>query len=81
MIGKKNGNIQNFAIYGGIKLVSHTIKIWKRVIKQTLRKETRVTDNQFWFYDWKVNSKRDLLTTSSDEAITDGYKTIYLLFY
>jgi hypothetical protein len=73
--------MQNFAIYEGIKLASHTIKIWKRVIKQTLRKETRVTDNQFWFYDWKVNSKRDLLTTSSDEAITDGYKTIYLLFY
>ena len=80
MIGKK-GNIQNFEIYGGFKLVSHTIKIWKRVIKQRLRKETRVTDNQFWFYAWKANSKSNLLTTSSDEAITDGYKTIYLLFY
>jgi len=29
--------------------MSHTMKLWERVIERQLRKETRVTDNQFGF--------------------------------
>jgi len=29
--------------------MSHTMKLWERVIERRLRKETRVTDNQFGF--------------------------------
>ena len=30
-------------------LMSHTMKLWERVIERRLRKETQVTENQFGF--------------------------------
>jgi len=48
-IYKNKGDIQSYANYSGIKLMSHTMKLWERVIERRLRKETRVTDNQFGF--------------------------------
>ena len=36
-------------IYKGIKLVSHTMKLWERIIEHRLRKETHVLENQFGF--------------------------------
>ncbi|KAH1257526.1 Transposon TX1 uncharacterized protein [Glycine max] len=46
-IYKNKGDIQNCANYRGIKLMSHTMKLWERVIERRLRKETQVTENQF----------------------------------
>jgi len=48
-IYKNKEDIQSCANYRGIKLMSHTMKLWKKVIEQRIRKETRVTDNQFGF--------------------------------
>ena len=48
-IYKNKWDIKNCANYRGIKLMSHTIKLWERVIERRLRNETRVTDNQFGF--------------------------------
>uniref|UniRef100_R7WB00 beta-aspartyl-peptidase n=1 Tax=Aegilops tauschii TaxID=37682 RepID=R7WB00_AEGTA len=36
-------------IYRGIKLMSHTMKLWERVIEHRLRRMTSVTKNQFGF--------------------------------
>ena len=44
-IYKNKGDIQNYANYRGIKLMSHTMKLWETVIERRLRKETRVMDN------------------------------------
>ncbi|KAD6795909.1 hypothetical protein E3N88_06805 [Mikania micrantha] len=41
----KTGNMPN----QGIKLLSHTMKLWERVIETRLRRETQVTANQFGF--------------------------------
>ena len=48
-IYKNKGDIQHCANYRGIKLMSHTMKLWEKVIERRLRKETHVTDNQFGF--------------------------------
>ncbi|KAL5579384.1 hypothetical protein UlMin_011826 [Ulmus minor] len=48
-IYKNKGNIQNCSNYRGIKLMSHTMKLWERAIKQRLRSLTTVSDNQFGF--------------------------------
>jgi hypothetical protein len=42
-IYKNKGDIQHCANYRGIKLMSHTMKLWERVIERRLRKETHVT--------------------------------------
>ena len=46
---KNKGDIQNCANYKGIKLMSHTMKFWEKVIEKRLRKETEMTKNQFGF--------------------------------
>ena len=46
---KNKGNIQSCTNYRGIKLMSHTMKLWERVIEHHLRRVTSVTQNQFGF--------------------------------
>jgi Reverse transcriptase (RNA-dependent DNA polymerase) len=48
-IFKNKGDIQSYTNYRGIKLMSHTMKLWERVIEHRLRKLTTVSKNQFGF--------------------------------
>ena len=36
-------------ITGGIKLTSHTMKIWERIVERRLREETTIGDEPFGF--------------------------------
>ncbi|GKC24387.1 retrovirus-related pol polyprotein LINE-1 [Tanacetum coccineum] len=58
-IFKNKGDAQVCRNYRGIKLLSHTMKLWKRVIERRLRRETTMSENQFGF----------MLGRSSIEAI------------
>ncbi|XP_070017191.1 uncharacterized protein LOC142172467 [Nicotiana tabacum] len=46
---KNKGDIQDCNNYGGIKLLSHTIKIWERVVKRRVRRSVTISENQFSF--------------------------------
>jgi hypothetical protein len=46
---KNKRGIQNYTNYRGIKLMSHTMKLWKRVIEHRLRHATTISKNQFGF--------------------------------
>jgi hypothetical protein len=46
---KNKGNVQSCTNYRGIKLMSHTMKLWERIIEHRLRGVTNVTKNQFGF--------------------------------
>jgi hypothetical protein len=46
---KNKGDIQSCTNYRGIKLMSHTMKLWERVIEHRLREMTHITMNQFGF--------------------------------
>jgi hypothetical protein len=48
-IFKNKGDIQSYTNYRGIKLMSHTMKLWERVIEHCFRKLTIVSKNQFGF--------------------------------
>ena len=48
-IYKDNGDIQDCGNYMGIKLMSHTMNIWARIIDRRLREETTIGDEQFGF--------------------------------
>ena len=48
-IYKEKGDIQDCGNYRGIKLMSHTMKIWERIIDRRLREETTIGDEQFCF--------------------------------
>jgi len=44
-IFKNKGDVQSCTNYHGIKLMSHTMKLWERVIEHRLRGVTSVTQN------------------------------------
>jgi Reverse transcriptase (RNA-dependent DNA polymerase) len=48
-IFKNKGDIQSCTNYRGIKLMSHTMKLWERVIEHRLRKLRTISKNQFGF--------------------------------
>jgi hypothetical protein len=53
LIFKNKEDIQSCYNYKGIKLMSHTMKLWERVIEHRLRGLTHVTMNQFGFMPWR----------------------------
>ena len=46
---KNKGDIQDCNNFGAIKLLSHTMKLWERVIERRLRKNILISENQFGF--------------------------------
>lgn len=46
---KNRGDIQDCNNFMGIKLLSHTMKLWERVIERRLREEVEISENQFGF--------------------------------
>ena len=48
-IYKEKGDIQECGNYRGIKLISHTMKIWEKIIEKRLREATTIGDEQFGF--------------------------------
>ena len=42
-INKNKGDIQSCGNYGGIKLMSHTMKLWERVVESRLRAEVNLS--------------------------------------
>ena len=49
-IFKEKGDIQDCGNYRGIKMISHTMKIWERIIdRRGLREETSIGEEPFGF--------------------------------
>ena len=48
-IFKGKGDIQECKNYRGIKLLSHTLKIWERVVDRKMRQCTNIHESQFGF--------------------------------
>ena len=46
---KGKGDIKECGNYWGIKLMSHSMKLWERVIEARIMKEVTITEQQFWF--------------------------------
>ena len=78
-----NEDIQNRTNYRGIKLMSHTMKHWERVIEQRLRQKTKLFENQFGFMLggplWKLYSQlgNSWKTVELREQICIWYSFIY----
>ena len=50
---KGKGDIKECGNYRGIKLTSHTMKLWERVIEARLRKGSEGGGTAVWVYAWK----------------------------
>ena len=48
-IFKGKGDVQECGNYRGIKLISHSMKIWERTIERRLRQEVTICEQQYGF--------------------------------
>ena len=79
-IYKNKGDIQNYANYKGIKLMSHTMKLRKRVIKNRVRAENLVSNNQFEFMPKRSTIKTIYLLKRLRKKYTKKKKDLHMVF-
>jgi hypothetical protein len=77
---KNKGDIQDCSNYRGIKLMSHTLKIWERVIERRLRQVSNVTENQFGFMPGRSTIEAIHLLRSTMEIYRAKKKNLHMVF-
>jgi hypothetical protein len=77
---KKKGDIQSCTNYQGIKLMSHTMKIWERVIEHRLRGMTHITMNQFGSMPGRSTMEAIFLIRQVMERYKEQKKDLHMVF-
>jgi Reverse transcriptase (RNA-dependent DNA polymerase) len=79
-IFKNKGDIQSCTNYRGIKLMSHIMKFWERVIEHRLRKLTTVSKNQFGFMPGRSIMETIFLIRQLMEIHRKHKKDLHMIF-
>ncbi|XP_046962198.1 uncharacterized protein LOC124531732 [Vanessa cardui] len=79
-IYKQKGDIANCGNYRGIKLTSHTLKLFERIIAARINDCTRITENQYGFTSGKSTIDAIQLIRVVMEKHRSNKENLYLLF-
>ncbi|KAI5746693.1 hypothetical protein M8J77_006372 [Diaphorina citri] len=79
-IYKEKGDIQDCGNYRGIKLMSHTMKLYERIIDKRLRKETCISDGQFGFMPGRSTMDAIFAIRQLLEKHVEKEKALYFVF-
>ncbi|KAI5739350.1 hypothetical protein M8J77_018157 [Diaphorina citri] len=79
-IYKDKGDIQDCGNYRGIKLMSHTLKLYERIVDKRLRKETSISDNQLDFMPGRSTMDAVFAIRQLLEKYLEKEKELYLVF-
>jgi hypothetical protein len=79
-IFKNKGDMQSCTNYRGIKLMSHTMKLWERIIDHRLRGVTNITENQFGFMPGRSTMQTIFLIRQLMERCREQKKDLHMIF-
>ena len=77
---KEKGDVQNCNNYRGIKLISHTMKLWERIIERRLRQETKIGEEQFGFMPGRSTTDALFALRQLMEKYREGQKELHIVF-
>ena len=79
-IFKNKRDVQSCTNYRGINLMSHTMKLWERVIEHRLKKVRSVTQNQFGFMPGRSTMEATFLIRQLMERYREQKKYLHMVF-
>ncbi|KAK3529213.1 hypothetical protein QTP70_021446 [Hemibagrus guttatus] len=79
-IFKNKGDVQSCSNYRGIKLMSHTMKLWERVVEARLRKVVEICEQQYGLIPRKRTTDAIFALRILMEKYRDGQRELHCLF-
>ncbi|KAK3540327.1 hypothetical protein QTP70_029586 [Hemibagrus guttatus] len=77
---KNKGDVQSCSNYRGIKLMSHTMKVWERVVEARLRKVVEICEQQYGFMPRKSTTDAIFALRMLMEKYRDGQRELHCVF-
>ncbi|XP_026498876.1 uncharacterized protein LOC113402778 [Vanessa tameamea] len=79
-IFKNKGDVQDCNNYRGIKLMSHTMKVWEKVIERRLREESEITQIQLGFMSGRGTMDAIFALRQLCEKYRRAHKNLHMVF-
>ena len=79
-IFKNNGDVQSCSNYRGIKLISHTMKLWERIVEKRLRSDLKFSNQQYGFMPGKSTTDALFALRVLMEKYREGQKELHCVF-
>ena len=79
-IYKEKGDVQECQNYRGIKLLSHTMKIWERIVDKRVRGEVEVAKEQFGFMPGRGTTIAIFILRQMAEKYREKGRDLHMVF-
>ena len=79
-IYKNKGDQQCYGNFRGIKLISHTMKVWERIIEASLRDSVEISKQQYGFMPGKGTTDAVFALSILMEKYREGQRELHCVF-
>ena len=80
LIYKKKGSVMDYAIYRGLKLLEHGMKVVERLLEKRLRRLVKVDQIQFGFMPGKSTMNAIFILRKMQESYLEKNRKLFICF-